>query len=200
MPPENYFRLGEGTGETLLHPLVLVALLVSILLILLLPRKYVIIPVLSTIFLIPLGQQLLIGGFHFFVYRLIVLATAMRIFVAMFSGPEGAFQGRLDRLDKLFLAWAIFRATAVILLFAQVGALVNQAGFLLDAIGGYFIFRYLIRDEEDILRTLRTFAAIAIVISVCMLYEKSTLVNVFGLLGGTRAMPEIRGGTVRALG
>jgi hypothetical protein len=200
MPPENYFRLGEGTGETVLHPLVLVAMLIAVLLILLLPRKQVIIPVLATIFLIPLGQQLLIGGFHFFVYRIIILVASIRILVAMFSTPEGAFQGRLDRLDKIFIAWAICRAAAVILLFAQVGALINQAGFLLDAIGGYFIFRHLIRDEEDIFRALRTFAAIAIVISVCMLYEKLTLVNVFGLLGGTRASPEIRGGAVRALG
>jgi len=200
MPPENYLRLGEGTGETLLHPLVLIAMLLGVILILLLPRKYVIVPVLSTIFLIPLGQQLLIGGFHFFVYRVIILAASLRILVAMFSTPEGAFQGRLDKLDKIFFAWAICRALAVILLFFQVGAIINQAGFLLDAMGGYFVFRYLLRDEEDILRAIRAFAVIAMVIAVCMLYEKFTLVNVFGVLGGTRPSPEIRGGAVRAQG
>jgi hypothetical protein len=200
MPPENYFRLGEGVGETLLHPLVLVLMVLGVLAILLLPRKYVVIPVLANIFLIPLGQQLLIGGFHFFVYRIIVLAASVRILVAMFSTPEGAFQGRFDRMDKVFLGWAFCRAAAVILLFFQPGALINQAGFLLDAVGGYFVFRFLIRDEEDILRAIRMFAAIAIVISACMLYEKFTLVNVFGLLGGTRVTPETRGGAVRALG
>ena len=200
MPPENYFRLGEGVGETLLNPVILVFLLLGALAILLLPRKYVIIPLLSAIFLIPLGQQLLVAGFHFFAYRIIILAASIRIFVAMFSTPEGAFQNRLDKLDKVFLAWAICRAAAVILLFFQPGALINQSGFLLDAIGGYFVLRFLVRDEEDILRTIRTFAVIAIVISVCMLYEKLTLVNVFGLLGGTRITPETRGGAVRALG
>ena len=200
MPPENYLRFGEGTGETLLHPLVLVAMIVGILLVLFLPRKYVIVPLLTTMFLIPVGQQLLIGGFHFFVYRIIILAASLRILAAMFSTPEGAFQGRLDKVDNIFLGWAICRALAVILLFFQVGAVINQAGFLLDAIGGYFIFRFLLRDEEDILRALRSFAVIVIIISACMLYEKLTLVNVFGLLGGTRVTPETRGGAVRALG
>ena len=44
-------RFGGGTNVTLLHPLVAVAILVAIGLILLLSRKYIIVPLLLAIFL-----------------------------------------------------------------------------------------------------------------------------------------------------
>ena len=66
MPPEN-LRFGGGASETVLHPVVLVAMLIAITLIFLLPRKYVIWPFLCSAFLIPLGQSILVGGLHFFV-------------------------------------------------------------------------------------------------------------------------------------
>ncbi|HKT47025.1 MAG TPA: hypothetical protein VJP87_05820, partial [Candidatus Acidoferrales bacterium] len=80
MQPEN-FRFGGGASETLLHPVVLVAMLLTLLLVLLLPRKYVIIPFLASTFLIPLPQEVLIGGLHFFVFRIIFLALLLRMTV-----------------------------------------------------------------------------------------------------------------------
>ena len=200
MQPEN-FRFGGGASETILHPIVLVAMLIAMALILLLPRKYVIWPVISAAFLIPLGQEILISGLHFSVYRIIILTVALRMLASMFSSPEGIFGDRLGTLDVVFLLWALFRAFAGVLVFSfNSGALVYQAGFLLDALGGYFVLRYLIRDEDDIYRTLRAFAAVSCVIAVCMVFERLHQVNVFGLLGGVRATPEVRGGSVRSQG
>jgi hypothetical protein len=200
MPPEN-LRFGGGASETILHPAVLIAMLIAIALIFFLPRKYVIWPVLVTTFLIPLGQEILIGGLHFFVFRIIVLAVSVRMLASMFSSRDGAFGKRLGGLDLVFLLWALFRALAGVLIFSfNTGALVYQCGFLLDAVGGFFVIRYLIRDEEDIFRTMRALAAITIVIAGCMLFEKVHQVNLFGVLGGVRAVPEVRGGTVRAQG
>jgi hypothetical protein len=200
MQPEN-LRFGGGVSETILHPIVLVAMLIAILLIFLLPRKYVIWPVLAMTFLVPLGQQLLIGGLHFFVFRIIVLTVAVRMLGSMFSSPEGVFGNRLGGLDVVFLLWACFRALAGIMVFSfNTGALVYQSGFLLDAVGGFFVIRYLIRDDEDIFRAIRALAACSIVIAGCMLFERVHQVNLFGLLGGVRAVPEVRGGTVRAQG
>ncbi|HXN54054.1 MAG TPA: hypothetical protein VN943_19140 [Candidatus Acidoferrum sp.] len=200
MQPEN-FRFGGGASETILHPIVLVAMLIAIALIFLLSRKYVIWPVFCTAFLIPFGQELLIGGLHFFVFRIVILTVAVRMLVSMFSSPEGIFGDRLGVLDVVFVLWTLFRAFAGVLVFSfNSGAMVYQAGFLLDAMGGYFVLRYLIRDEDDIYRTLRAFVAIACVVAVCMIFEKIHQVNVFGLLGGVRADPEIRNGTVRSQG
>jgi hypothetical protein len=88
MPPEN-FSFGGGANETVLHPLVLVAMLLAIALILLLPRKYVIVPLLAITFMVPFGQELLISGLHFFVYRIVVLAASLRILFSMLSCPVG---------------------------------------------------------------------------------------------------------------
>jgi hypothetical protein len=200
MPPEN-LRFGGGASETILHPVVLIAMLIAMILIFLLPRKYVIWPFLSTAFLVPLGQSILVGGLHFFVIRLIILTVAVRMLASAFSSPDGIFGKRLGVFDVVFLLWAFFRALAGVLVFSfNSGALVYQSGFLLDAIGGFFVLRYLIRDDEDIYRAIRAFAAISIVIAGCMLFEKVHQVNVFGLLGGVRPAPEIRNGSVRSQG
>ena len=199
MQPEN-LRFGGGASETILHPLVLVALLLAILLIFLLPRKYLIFPVLSMFFLVPLGQEVLIGGLHFYVSRLVILAVAARMLVALFFSPEGLLGRSRDTLDVIFVCWAVFRTLAGILTFMQTGAIIYQMGFLMDAIGGYFVFRYLLHDESDILRTVRFLAGIVFVLGGLMLYEKLTLVNVFAFLGGARTEPEVRDGVVRAIG
>src|ERR1700676_1273372 len=200
MQPEN-LRFGGGASDTVLHPIVLVAMLIAIALIFLLPRKYVLWPVLSATFLIPLGQEILIGGLHFFVFRIIVLAVGVRMLASVFTSPDGVFGKRLGGLDLVFLLWALFRAIAGVMVFSfNTGAIVYQCGFLLDAVGGYFVIRYLIRDDDDIFRTVRIFAVLSIIISGFMLFEKVHQLDVFGLLGGVRAVPDVRGGTVRAEG
>lgn len=200
MQPEN-FRFGGGASDTVLHPIVLVAMLIAIALIFFLPRKYLIWPVFSMAFLVPLGQEILVGGLHFFVIRIIILAVALRMTVAMFASPEGLFGGGLGTFDVLFGLWAISRALAGVLVFSlNPGAIAYQAGFLLDAVGGYFVLRYLIRDDDDIYRSIRAFAAISCIIAVGMFFEKIYQVNVFGLLGGVRAIPEVRGDAIRSQG
>src|ERR1700676_5572360 len=94
MQPEN-LRFGGGASDTVLHPIVLVAMLIAIALIFLLPRKYVLWPVLSATFLIPLGQEILIGGLHFFVFRIIVLAVGVRMLASVFTSPDGVFGSAL---------------------------------------------------------------------------------------------------------
>ena len=61
MEPEH-LRFGGGATETLLHPLVAVEMLIAIILILCLPRKYAIAPLLFAVFTISLGQVVVFGG------------------------------------------------------------------------------------------------------------------------------------------
>jgi hypothetical protein len=200
MQPEN-LRFGGGASETLLHPVVLVAMLIAIALIFLLPRKYIIWPFLTMAFLVPLGQSILVGGLHFFVIRIIILVVAVRMLASMLSSPQGMFGNRLGAFDVVFLLWAFFRALAGAWVFSFNSApVIYQAGFLLDAVGGFFVLRYLIADEDDIYRTIRVFATLCIIISGFMIFEKLHQVNVFGLLGGVRAVPEVRGGAIRSEG
>ncbi len=179
---------------------VVAATLLAAILVLLLPRKYAVAPILVATFLTPFGQQLLVGGFHFFVIRIIILAGALRLLGVKLLGGEPLFPGGLNTLDKAFCLWAFVRGIAFILLFKETAAVVSQVGLWLDAFGVYFIFRHLLQNKEDILRATKVFAFVAAVLAVCMSYEFLTRVNVFSYIGGVAIVPWIRNGNVRAQG
>jgi hypothetical protein len=55
---------GGGINASIIHPAVLVAMILSIILILVLPRKFIVVPLLLMIFLAPWGQQIYVAGVH----------------------------------------------------------------------------------------------------------------------------------------
>jgi hypothetical protein len=89
---------------------------------------------------------------------------------------------------------------AFLLLYQVAGALVNQIGVIWDGVGGYVLMRLLIQDEEDVNRTIKILAMVAMTLAVTMLYEKLTQINLYGLIAGTHLVPEVRNGSVRAQG
>jgi hypothetical protein len=194
----GFKAFGGGATSSILHPAVLVALVLVAVLTFFLPRKYVIVPLLLGILMIPAGQNLYIGV-HLYVFRILILIGWARL---LSSKPSsGRFlPGGFITLDKVFLVWAMYRALAVILLFGQFGAVINQAAFLLDSLGGYFLFRSLIRDDPDVRRVVKVFAVVAVVSAVVMLIELKTGQNILGFLGGIRAISDVRNGRIRAQG
>src|SRR5271167_1628235 len=99
MAPEH-LRFGGGAGETAIHPLVAVYLLIAILLILSLPRGKAIAPFLLAFFTIPIGQVVVLGGFHFTVLRILILAGLARMAFSPGSSSEGRFAGGFNGVDK----------------------------------------------------------------------------------------------------
>jgi hypothetical protein len=190
-------RIGGGLNGTYMHPAVMVWLLIAVILILLLPRKYVIVPILATIFLTPFGQQVYVGGAHIFLARFLILGGLIRNVWTKkpLSKPLGGF----NAIDKIFVLWALFRATATFLEFVQVQAVVTECGFLLDSIGSFLLFRTLIRDEEDIVRVLKTLAIVVSLLAVTMTLERVHNQNPFGFIGGP-LVPQLRDGAIRSQG
>src|ERR1700722_11476203 len=88
----------EHNQGTLLHPLVGAAMGVSIVLIMRLPRKHIIVPLLLAIFLTPKGQQLLIAGLHFNVYRIILIVGLARCMMLRRSNPLPGGFNSIDRV------------------------------------------------------------------------------------------------------
>ena len=195
---ENH-RFGGGAAESSLSPVVLVALLVAVVLIFLLPRRFLVVPFLSVAFLVPIGQTLVVGGVHLFVARIVILAGLSRLVTAKFSGTGSLFAGGFNSIDKVFACWAVAQALAFMILYNQTAAIVNQLGFLWDSLGGYFLLRFAIHDEEDIRRATKVFAVIALIAAVAMVNEQWTRSNVFGFIGGI-SRPDIRDGKVRSQG
>jgi hypothetical protein len=189
---------GGGATETILGPFVLVCMIILSVLIFALPRKYVIAPLLFGMILCPAGQALFLGGIHLFVTRILILVGWVRVGVSKISGSSAAVERY--SLDKMFLLWALFRSACFIAQYLKEGAIVNQAGFLLDALGGFFLIRALIRDQEDVQRVIKVFAAITAVLALTMAYEEATRVNIYGIIGRSPVIPELRNDLVRAQG
>ena len=126
MPPANN-TYGGGAAETALGTGVLVLMLVAIVLVLLLPRKFVVGPLLFGILLLP-AQTFVIGGFHLFVSRILILAGLGRA-IASRSSNTRFFGGGYNTLDTVFILYVLFHASAFILLYRESGAVANQFGF-----------------------------------------------------------------------
>lgn len=189
----NQRDLGHGASATVLHPIVAVALVVTVVLILWRPRKYAVTALLPCIFLVPRGQEILLAGAHFYVCLILLLAGFTRVLKDRFR-----LAGGFNIVDQIFIVWASYRVFAAIVTNWPTGTMENLA-FLLQAICGYFLLRYLIRSEEDVARASKTLAVVAFILGLCMAYEASTFVNPFGTyLGGVPSAPAIRDGHARA--
>lgn len=173
-------------------------MLVSITLILLLPRKYVIIPLLVPTLLLPARDAILVAGAHVFVFRIILLFGWIRLASIRLRSQTGLSPCRLNSVDAAFSLWAVFHALAFILLYMQSAAVINQFGFLWDVFACYFLLRFLMQGEQDINKAITCFAVLAVIVAICMVNEQLTRQNVFGLLGGVRSVPEIREGRIRS--
>jgi hypothetical protein len=198
--PDQSHVFGGGATDTVLSPIVLGGMLVAILLMLVLPRKYVIVPVLFFTFLVPGGQQVYLVGVHWLTLRIIILAGFVRLVRGEFSTSRKVFGAGFNLIDKAFLYCVLCQAAGMVLQYMQTQALINQFGFLIDQLGGYFLLRYLIQDREDIYRALKCLAFLSLILAGFMIREQLTLQNAFGTLGGVQLVPDIREGKIRSQG
>lgn len=198
MDPHPNITFGAGAAMSTMTPVALAAMVLASLLNLVLPRKWAIVPFLLFMFLVPLGEQFNITGLHLFAGRIVILCGCLRFLFK--SSMKNALAGGFTGIDKIFLAWALCRATAFILLYREGGAVANQLGFLWDTLGGYFLVRCLIRSADDIRLVAKVFVVIAVIMAGCMIYEHYKLTNIFGLLMGGKIVPDIRLGKVRCRG
>ena len=189
----NQRDLGHGAAATMMHPAVAVALVITVVFLLWRPRKYMLAALILCTFLVPHDEVLVIAGAHFYVRLIVALAGFVRVVTGKFQ-----IAGGLNNIDKLFIAWASYRVIAATITNWPTGG-PEQAAFYLQAICGYFLLRYLIRDQEDIITAAKSFAVATLILGVLMVFENRLRVNLFGAyIGGVTAVPEIRNGTARA--
>jgi len=199
MEPEH-IRFGGGAAGTLLHPLVALEMALAIILILCLPRKYIIAPMLMGIFTIPIGQVVVLGGVHFTMARILILAGLARFALSGTSSAGGVLAGGLNSIDRAFVLWAFLLLAIFSLQWMETQALIKSLGGFVDAVGGYFVMRFLIQDRDDIRRTIKVLAFVAVILSACMINEQVTHRNIFGLLTGSESASAARDGTIRSNG
>ncbi len=198
--PERF----AGGGETQVHPIIVVAMVLAGTLILFMPRKQVMVPFLAAALLIPMDQVLVVGPFHFPMLRLLIAFTWVPMLLGNRPGGKRIFSNGFNGLDKAVILWAGFTVIATVALWRDTAALTNQMGLLYTVFGLYFVFRSFIRDEEGVRRAIKALAYVSAVIAVIMLMEQFTHRNPYALLGGSRAFTRetlmVREGGLRALG
>lgn len=188
---------GHGS-ETLITPTAVVIVVTSILLAWFLPRKYVVWPLILSAVVIPGSQVVVVGGLHFMMYRIIILFVWFRVAASVVAEWGSARVFKLNSLDKLILTWALSAVVTFSILWGSLDAFINRMGLVYNAFGLYFLFRYLIRDWDDVDRTVKVFAAACVILAVCMSIEQSTGRNLFSLFGGVPEYDLVREGRIRA--
>ena len=134
----GFAAYGGGSSQSVMHPLVLSMLILIALLVFVLPRKYCMVPLVLGLMLIPTGQNLFFGGFHFYTTRIIVFLGLGRMLLAKLSSDEPLLPGGFGILDKLFVTWALYRSFSVFMQFREWGPDATSVFFPMDGVGRLF--------------------------------------------------------------
>ena len=182
----------KASLEAPMSPLAFLLIAILALIVLTRSRAAAVAAVVAAVAYLPQTEVLNIG-FHFYAVRLVLLAGIIRLFI---RGEHRDF--RFGKLDK-----ALFIYAGVIFVIASLRApeeLTPRLGGLYDLFLSYFLFRCLLRNEEDFRLALSRVAYAIIPFAGLMIYETMTNHNPFSLFNGITANSWIRNGHTRAEG
>jgi hypothetical protein len=167
----------------------------------LLPRKWAIVPFFVVAFFIPLAERIVIFGLVFPMMRLLIIVGFARLWASNLAASSPVPQATgLNAIDKAMMLWMLSTVVTYSLLWQTTGAFVNRLGVAFDVLGIYFLVKGFVVDVEGVERVLRTFACIAVLVAVFMLIEQRTGRNGFFVFGGVPEFTEVREGRLRAQG
>jgi hypothetical protein len=164
-------------------------------LMLILPRRYALLPVLVLTCYMSMGQRVVVGGLHFTTIRILVIFGWLRVLIRRETGDI-----RLTRIDKALIWWTVSGSCLYVLLWQTSEAVINRLGHGYDALGLFFLFRFLIRSREDVNQMARMFALCMAPLAVLILGEKVSGRNPFAIFGGVSDVSVVRNGVVRCQG
>ena len=157
-----------------------------------LSRQWAILPLLATVAYMPLGQQLIILGLHFQILRLVILIGLSRVVA---RGEHRSIPR--NKLDKLFLWWAVLSLILGVLSNPSGALLVNRLGVFFNAVGVYYLASCWMRDAKEFIGLMKVLALMVVPIAILMIIEKFTTRNVFSVFGGVHEFTIIREGHLR---
>ncbi len=182
-------------NQTTIHPLGVAAVLILGIAMTALPRRYAVIPMLLLACMIPSAQRVVVGGLDFTLLRIMVLFGWIRVV----ARHEYASL-RWIRLDYAMLALAVVSILAMTAREQTLGVFANRLGSNFDAIGMYFLFRFLIRDWRDVRIVTHAFILVSVVVAAAFALEHNTGRNIFSIFGGVREFTVVREGRLRCQG
>jgi hypothetical protein len=178
-----------------LHPASLAFTLLLGLLVLVVPRRYAIVPIVIGGIFIPADQRIVILTLDWQMFRLLILFAFTRLLV---RGEFAPF--KLLPIDYCVFALAIWTIVARTVLFGQVGVTVNALGRTFETIGIYVVARMLFRTWRDLTATIQVVLACTVILAAFMSLEAATGRNLFAAIGGVPFETVIREGRLRCQG
>lgn len=173
----------------------LAAIFLVALTVLILNRRYVLVPLLAAAIFVPLEQRIAIEGINFNIIRILILLGWLRIII------RREYQlMTLSTIDIVFVGWVVIKVFAFNILWQAWTPFVNIMGFAFDALGLYFLFRCTIIDFDEFKTAVRILSFISIILAGFMVLEQQTGVNVFSVFGGVPAITAVREGVLRSQG
>lgn len=146
------------------------------------PRKYLLMPYIIAACMVPMDQRILIADLDFTALRFCVLTGFLRMWLRgeMRSVPWNV-------VDKLVFAWMLVGSTVYVLQWQTFSAAVNRSGVMFDGFGLYWIFRMALRNWEDIVHVLRSFAVAAILSAPFVILERVRQKSPYSFFGHSPA-------------
>lgn len=181
--------------QTTLHPIGFIAVLLLGIIMLVVPRRYALIPMLIMACFISPAQRIVIETLDFNLIRLMILFGWCRVFI---YGEVRGFKWKA--LDVVVVMWAVVATVVLTIREGTMDALIYRLGLSFDAIGMYLLFRILIRSWKDLEWLMIAAAVISVPVAAVFLIEQYTGRNMFAVLGGVPEITVIRDGRLRCRG
>jgi len=159
----------------------------------LVPRKYFLVPFILAACFVPRDQRILIMGLDFNVLRILIVFGFIRMVI---RGEHRSVNWRV--FDKVLFLWAGCGALIYIVQWGEMRAVIYKSGVLFDVIGMYWLFRQNVAGFDDIERLVRVFAICACVMVPLVAIEWVTGQNPFAVFG--KVTTELRQGRLRCQG
>ncbi|NLK71539.1 MAG: hypothetical protein GX285_00795, partial [Clostridiales bacterium] len=128
-----------------MSPVTFVIMIVLGIIMLSVPKRYAILPLLIGTCYISLGPRIVIAGADFTVTRIIILFGLIRLL----NRSEYKYIV-LSKLDKYLIVWVIVSIITGTINFGNISGFANRAGMAFDAFGFYFLIRSFLSEEKDI--------------------------------------------------
>jgi hypothetical protein len=182
-------------GHDVLHPVGVTTLLICIIVVIFSSRRWALLSVFAMFVLIPSAQRIVIFTLDFNFIRILIL-------IALFKAISKKEFKSISKqsTDTFILLWMICGVIAFGLLYGSFSAVVTRAGYMIEAVGAYYLGRIYIQDKEDLSRYLIILGYLSIPIMVIFLVERSSGMNLFSNLGGVPEYTLIRDGRLRCQG
>ena len=188
MPEVNQFN------GTLMHPGVGIVLVAFVVALFTARVSWILSLLVAGLLILPGMQRIDIASINFGTHRILV------IFALIASVTRNSVSPKWQLVDGVMIVWLLSVVlSSMVRSGSQVG-LISALTYSGDCAFAYFVARREIKSIQDIDRLSKVVAFSAILVVVPAILEWSLKWNPWSMLGGIRAVPEVREGLVRAQG